>query len=123
MSEISETLLKQRLRNRIMESLDAFADEDTVGEEGTGEIIEIWYDYVDDDHLGFYDNPVFSAEEINAIKRFHYLLENTYQKVPSTWELDELNGCKEWSELVVLAREGLAIFNKRGLFDEEKEIT
>ncbi len=123
MSEISNTLLKQRLRNRIIESLDAFADEETVGVVGTDEIIEIWYDYMDDDRLSFYDSPVFSSEEVNAIKRFHNLLEGSYKKVPSTWKLGELSNCNEWSVLVTAAREEHAIFMERGLFDEEREIT
>lgn len=99
MSEISDTLLKQRLRNRLIESLDAFADEETVGAVGTDEIIEIWYDYMDDDRLGFYDEPVFSSEEVSAIRRFHNLLENTYKQVPGTWKLKDLEGCKEWKRL------------------------
>lgn len=123
MSEISDTLLKQRLRNRLIESLDAFADEETVGAVGTDEIIEIWYDYMDDDRLGFYDEPVFSSEEVSAIRRFHNLLENTYKQVPGTWKLKDLEGCKEWKRLVAAAREEHAIFLKRGLSDEEREIT
>ncbi|MBL4826134.1 MAG: hypothetical protein JKY66_00205 [Spongiibacteraceae bacterium] len=123
MSEISDTLLKQRLRNRIIESLDAFADEETVSAVGTDEIIEIWYDHMDDDSLSFYDAPVFSSEEINAVKRFHNLLESTYKKVPGTWKLEELADCNEWSALVAAACEEHAIFMGRGLFDEEREIT
>ncbi len=123
MSEISDTLLKQRLRNRIIESLDAFADEETVKVIGTDEIIEVWYDYMDDERQLFYDAPVFSPDEINAIKRFHNLLESTYKMVPSTWKLEEIKGCKEWSALVSAAREERAMFMKRGLLDEEREIT
>ena len=106
-----------------MESLDAFADEETVGVVGTDEIINTWYDYMDDDRLDFYDGPVFSNEEMNAIKRFHNLLESTYKKVPCTWQLEDLKGCKEWSALVTTAREEHGIFLQKGLSDEEREIT
>lgn len=123
MPEISDTLLKQRLRNRIIESLDAFADEETVGVLGTDEIIEVWYDYMDDGRLSFYDSPVFSSEEVNAIKRFHNLLESTYKKVPSTWKLEELASCSEWSALVAAASDEYDIFMERGPLDEEQEIT
>lgn len=123
MPEISDTLLKQRLRNRLIESLEAFADEETIAAVGTGEIIEIWYDYMDDDRLGFYDEPVFSSEEVNAIKRFHNLLENTYKRVPDTWKSEELEECGEWEHLVAVAREEHAIFLKRGLSNEESEVT
>ena len=123
MSEISDTLLKQRLRNRIIEVLDAFSDEECVEIIGTGEIIEQWYDYVDEERLVFYDRPIFSNEELNALKRFHNLLENSNQKVPETWSLNELLGNKEWESLVSTAKEELQIFQKRGRMDEEQEIT
>ncbi|MCX4028623.1 hypothetical protein H0A36_13910 [Endozoicomonas sp. SM1973] len=116
---ISDTLLKQRLRNRLIESLDAFVDEETVSVVGTDEIIECWYDYMDEDRLAFYDEPVFSSDEINAIKLFHNLLESSYQKVPSTWKIEELKECAEWSTLVTAACEAYSIFLKRGFFDEE----
>ena len=123
MTEISDTLLKQRLRNRLIESLDAFADNDTVEAVGTDEIIQIWYDYMDEDRMEFFDEPVFSVEELNAIKRFHNLLDKTHQNIPSTWKLEELEGIEEWSALVAMACKGVSVFYKRGLLDEETEIT
>ncbi|SDU15683.1 hypothetical protein SAMN05216210_2105 [Halopseudomonas salegens] len=106
-----------------MESLDAFADEEAVSAIGTDEIIETWYDYMDDDRLGFYNEPVFSAEELNALRRFHNLLECSWQNVPTTWRPDELEGCTAWSGLVAAAREERAIFLQRGRSDEERENT
>ncbi len=122
MSGISDTLLKQRLRNRIIEALASFADEGAVGSEGTNEIIETWYDFVGGDRMAFYDSPVFSSEEINAITRFHSLLERSYREIPATWKPEELADCKEWSVLTKSALSEHAIFMKRGLFDEEREI-
>ena len=46
-------LLKQRLRNRLIEALEGFADETTVAVLGTDEIIQFWYDYMDDEQLDF----------------------------------------------------------------------
>ncbi|MBE9061735.1 hypothetical protein [cf. Phormidesmis sp. LEGE 11477] len=63
-SELSDTLLRQRLRNRFIELLDAFANKGTVEAIGTDELIEMWYDYTDEDSFDFYDEPVFSAEEL-----------------------------------------------------------
>jgi len=113
----------QRLRNKIIEVLDTFSGEECVEKIGAGEIIEQWYDYVDEDRLDFYDLPIFSNEEINALKRFHILLEKSYQKVPETWVLKELSDNKEWKTLVSSAKEELKIFQKRGRMDEENEIT
>ena len=75
-----------------------------------------------DERLSFYDSPVFSPNEINAIKRFHNLLEATYKKVPDTYRPEELKDNKEWNDLRVAAKEELQIFAVRGLFDEENEI-
>lgn len=122
MSEISPTLLKQRLRNRIIESLGMFADAEAVCLVGTGEIINFWYDYVDDEWQSFYDLPVFSSEELHSIQYFHNLLESSYKKVPSSWDLGKLSNNNEWSALVTAAREQYAIFLERGLFSEEEEI-
>ncbi len=47
MVEISDTLLKQRLRNRIIEMMDLLADSGCVEKLGTDEALESWYDYVD----------------------------------------------------------------------------
>jgi len=122
-SDISDKLLKQRLRNRIVESLHVFADEEAVNVIGTCEVIEQWYDYVDDERLSFYNAPVFSSEEIHSIKRFHNCLSDAHKQVPRTWRLEELEGCEAWSKLVLSAREAHAVFMKRGRFDEESEFT
>jgi len=113
----------QRLRNRIIEILDTFSNEECIEKIGTGEIIEQWYDYVDEDRLDSYGLPIFSNEELKALRRFHNLLEKSYQKVPETWALNDLSGNKEWNILVYSAKEELKIFQKRGRMDEENEIT
>jgi hypothetical protein len=122
-SEISDTLLKQRLRNRVIEVLDMFSDQSSVEKIGSDEIIEFWYDYVDDEKLSFYDEPVFTKNELNALKRFHNLLECSYKKVPSTWLLTELASCEPWLQLRASAKVELEIFLSRGRFSEECEIT
>jgi len=123
MSSISDKLLQQRLRNRIMEVLDGFADEETIEAVGTDELIEQWYDYMDEKRMYFYSQPVFSHDELNALKRFHYLLESTYLTIPTTWSLKDLVTNKYWSTLVATAREELLVFQQRGFLDEEHEIT
>ena len=123
MNEISDTLLNQRLRNRIIEVLEMFADEAFVEKFGTDEIIESWYDFVDEDRFEYINEPVFTKNEINSIKRFLNLLESSFESVPTTWTISELDNNKPWNNLVSAAKEELEIFMERGRLDEEKEIT
>ena len=122
MTKVSNGLIKQRLRNRIIESLECFADQKAIETLGTSEIINGWYDLVEEEHISFFDQPVFCLEEINAIRRFHNLIESAYQTIPSAWTTAKLNNSKEWAALVLAAKEELEIFAKRGRLDEEKEI-
>lgn len=123
LSDISDTLLKQRLRNRIIEVLANYSDKESVELVGTVEIIEQWYDYVDEKKVLSYDQPVFSTDEINALRRFHNLLENSCRKLPKTWSNTDLLSNMEWESLVASAIEALKEFRKRGMMSEDKEIT
>ena len=122
--DISKTLLQQRIRNRIIENLESFADPNWVNQLGTNEIINMWYDHMDEEEtFEFFSNPVFTTNEKNSIKRFHNLLESSYEKIPTTWKQEDLQGNTEWSKLVETAKEELRIFMERGRFSEEQEIT
>ena len=123
MNEISDTLLKQRLRNRIIEVLETFSDQSYVEKLGTDEIIECWYDFVDDEKLSFYNEPIFTKNEINALNRFHYTLESLFKKVPSTWSIQDLLNNEPWSKLKSASTDELQIFMERGLLNEDEEIT
>lgn len=121
MNKPSDKLIEQRVRNRLIESFDVFADEAAVDVLGTDGIIEIWYDYVDNDWIQLSNQPVYTEEELASIHRFHELLESVYKKLPSTFNISDLVSCKEWAELSALAQESHDIFMKNGLSDEEKE--
>lgn len=123
MSEISDTLLKQRLRNRIIEMMDLLSNSECVEKIGTDEALESWFDYVDEDKLNFYDEPIFSKEEKESIKDLHKHIESTYDDIPTTWDKSEIAFCQAWSKVVMLSNKGYQVFLKRGTFDEETEIT
>ena len=122
--DISHKLLQQRIRNRIIENLESFAVTTFIEQLGTDEIINMWYDNMDDEEtFTFFTEPVYSKNEQNAIKRFHYLLESSYKKIPTTWQQEELQNNDHWAELEKTAKEELNIFMARGRFSEEQEIT
>ena len=122
--DISKTLLQQRIRNRIINNLESFADTNWVNKLGTNEIINMWYDHMDEEEtFELFSDSVFTNNEMNSIKRFHNLIESSYEKIPTTWKQEDLQGNTEWSMLVETAKEELNIFMERGRFSEEQEIT
>ena len=123
MTNISEKLVMQRIRNRIIEVLDMFADDESVSKIGSDEIIEFWYDFVDEEKFSGFNKPVFSESEITSIRRFHNLLEKTYSNVPSSFSLESLMSNKYWCRLKELANNETEVFLKRGRFSEDEEIT
>lgn len=120
---ISKILLQQRLRNRIIEVLSLLCGEQhSIRKVGTAEILERWWDYVDEDKLGFFSEPVFSYKELKAIKVLHQLIEDRYKAIPNTFEETEMIKCKEWVNVTAQASKVCELFNQRGQFDEEYEI-
>ena len=121
--DISHKLLQQQIRNRIIDNLESFADPTFVSHLGTDEIINTWYDYMEkEETFTFFTEPIYSKNEQNAIKRFYYLLESSYEKIPSTWQQEELQNNKDWTKLRKQAIEELNIFMATGRFSEEQEI-
>lgn len=114
MTEVSDTVLKQRLRNRLIEALENFFDDEAVLVLGTDEIINIWYDYADNEQIAFYDEPIFSLAELNQIKSFSNLLESSHDSIPSSWRLREIETCLEWKTLALAARDAYDVFMNRG---------
>jgi len=123
MSEISDTLLRQRIRNRIIENLEMLTDSDSVEKIGTDETLEYWYDYVDENKINFFIEPVFTKSETNLIQQLHTLIEKEYNNIPTTWETKELACNDSWAQVTRKAFETLKTFQKRGYLDEENEIT
>ena len=126
MNDVSDTLLKQRLRNRIIESLETFVDTSSVEKLGTDEIIELWYDFAGDadeeDRLGFFDEPVFSQGEIASLKDFCNLIDSTYKDVPTSCNYADLAENRAWKDLDAAAAKELEVFMIRGMLSEEHEV-
>lgn len=120
--DIPEQLIKQRTRNRIMEVLAFFCETQCLHEIGADEIIESWFDFLDDDRLSWYDSPVFSRDEAEVIRHFHWLLDGKYLHIPGHSKAEEVGRNPAWIELSAAAREAVEVFNKRGRMDEKRLI-
>lgn len=124
MEEISKLLLKQRIRNRIIEVLKITASYEAQEKFGGNEVINMWAEWVDDARIGGYTEPVFSNSEQECLVEYHkiwsYVTDHTPHALPS---VSELKGNQYWSSLVATASKALTVFNRRGRLSEEKEIS
>lgn len=87
------------------------------------EVICMWQDSVDGDHLDWFKEPAFSYAEQTAIREFHAVwkevIEDTPQSLPA---LSELIGTEPWERLRIAAEAALGVFNVRGKLFDEPEI-
>ncbi len=123
MSKISEILLNQRVRNRIIEVLEIYCSFENQEIFGPDEIINMWDDLVHDNYLNTLVEPVFSLEEQYVFSDFHNnwkeICDNTPQYMPP---LSILKKDHKWISLMINAKKALNIFLIRGRFNEEVEI-
>lgn len=124
LSEISEKLLAQRLRNRIMEVLSGYACNEDWELLGPDEMINLWEDFVDEGRITIYIEPVFTKQEQSNLIMFHKLwlqyCESTPKNMPP---FREIKATPEWQKLQNEAIKLLELFQLRGKLDEEVEIT
>lgn len=123
MAEISDKILLQRLRNRVMECLEMLSDGVSVDQIGTDEVINSWYDQVDEERLSFFREAVFTDQELNALMKVMEVMEANFEAVPSTWNQRDVTFSEPWSKIVLAANQALLVFEKRGRFDEDQECT
>ena len=123
LSKISEKLLTQRLRNRIMEVLSIYSTDEDWELLGPDEVINQWADFVDESRIPLYIEPVFSKKEREELLKFHELWLQYCDATPNAMpRFNEIRTTPEWQRLKNEANKLLAIFEVRGRFDEEVEI-
>lgn len=124
MSKISEKLLAQRLRNRVIEVLSTYSEDEGWELLGPDEVINQWEDFVDEYRLPLYVEPVFSKQEREALLTFHQLWLQYCDLTPKFMPaFEEVSKTPEWQNLKHQASILLKIFEQRGKLDEEIEIT
>ena len=107
----SDQIIDQRVRNRIIEVLDLFADADAFDVAVSN--LEFWADWVDEHTIVRFVSPVFSDSEVSEIK-----------KVDLAWvsvELDSSQNSIEWLNLSQAAERAIEVFQLRGRFSEDVE--
>lgn len=110
---MTDTVVQQSIRNRVIELLDWFSDESKFSNAISN--IEMWEDWVRDNEPASFEPPVFTHEEIVALK-----------PVSLAWEdisLETKQTDVEWLEFSNKCAEALKVFNKRGLLSETVAIT
>ncbi|HID03063.1 MAG TPA: hypothetical protein EYP18_07650, partial [Desulfobacterales bacterium] len=60
MDDISDNLLNQRIRNRIIEVLEITSSQSDLEKFGANEAVNMWEDWVDDERIKDYVEPVFT---------------------------------------------------------------
>lgn len=120
MEKISQQLLYQRLRNRVIELLDTYSSLDGIATLGTYETIEMVGDWLP---LDYAEAPkVFSEKEKVVIEKFMALATAAADVTEeNTWNIDWFKNSEEWVRVSEFAEKALAVFSERGRFSEETE--
>ena len=122
MKEVSNIVMLQRIRNRIIEYLGAVSSYEKQGEMGPTAIICRWEDWVVESWNEDYVDPVFSKEEQDAIGKYNATWEQVADLTPDPPPaLEELVNTEAWKRLHDEAEKSLAVFHKRGKLSEEHE--
>lgn len=86
------------------------------------EMINRWEDWVDGDRLDWFEEPVFSPQEQQAIQTFHSIWDSVAAVTPDPLPpLSALIVTEAWERLREAAEQALAVFAVRGKFDEERD--
>ena len=121
MTSISDTLLRQRIRNRLIEYFDTSFEE--IASLGAFEVINMWEDIVPNGwDEAFFMEPVFSPEEQEHIKRFCSTWGVTADAtLDDIFCIAELEQALEWRTFLGKAKSALDCFMKRGKFAEDTD--
>lgn len=126
----SPRVLAQRIRNRLMEYLETASSYEAQREYERNvpiahvphEMINQWEDWVDGAKLDWFEEPVFSSREQEAIRTYHAVWDSVAKDTPKTLpSLSALIGTEPWERLRQAAEMALGVFAVRGKFDEERD--
>ena len=115
---ISERLLDQRLRNRIMEAVLGLSE--GLGNWGVVEYFCSFYDFMDGDHP--YINSVMTEDEQAVLGDLCHLMNVASDETPDKYMADEAFVATGWPDRIKpVAQRVLEVFLKRGRFGEDEE--
>jgi hypothetical protein len=128
--KISETLLKQNVRNGMIHYFEWVSSKNSILDYQTkvpiafvaAEIFESWHDVHFNSDINWYSEPVFSTKEKYEIEKFIATLEiasvNTDVMI---FPLEEILETKVVIDLIHCAESALTVFQKRGEFSNDIE--
>lgn len=129
--EPSERVIEQRVRNRIIEYFElasSFAAQ-TEYERAVPmvhvpfEVINQWEDWAPQDPRAVLDfSAVYTAEEVDALTRFHVVWDETSKAVSDDYpSLHVVQAMPAWERLRLEAETAVAVFARRGTLPENHE--
>lgn len=124
----SQQLIRQRIRNRVIEQLELLASYDLQWrlesvEYAPYEAINGWEDRVGTPRPDDFVEPVFSSDEVDAVGRVHEAWEQAATELPADYPpLETVQAQPYWQNLREVSAEALGVFARRGKLSENVEI-
>ena len=109
---VSDQVVLQRVRNRIIEVLDLFADDDCFLKAISN--LEFWADWVSPESIQSFIPPVFTDDEVSEIRQVTLAWDHVH--------IESLQESLEWNSLSKSAKQALSVFMLRGLQPEDVKI-
>jgi hypothetical protein len=132
MNDVSPRIVEQRMRNRVIETLELAGSFQQQQEYARAvpiayvphEVIAGWADFVlSDPNTDPNISPVYSQPEVDAMKRFHVVWQKASDALPDNYPaLGSVHSLPEWLALRDEAQAATAIFNARGPMPEDREV-
>lgn len=120
MEDISQQLLFQRIRNRVIETLEMVSCLEEVAKYGAFWIINTVDFLVPSDFD--YCSKVFDDPELSAIEQFRCLMKKVGDVTPDDFfDIGRFRASPEWSAVERYAEEALQVFMRRGRFSGDVE--
>lgn len=123
---VSQNIVKQRVRNRMIEYFETASSFVHTAKFGAFETINQWEDYLDKRGSlegGFFQPPVLDNLELEAMKKFHHVWNRTADATHiDIFDSELLSGSADWKAFKDAASTCLQIFMIRGKFSEYCEI-
>jgi hypothetical protein len=122
-------LIAQRIRNRIIETLELVSSFEAQFQYQSHQVCHVpdqvilwWYDWVGDPIRPDFPAPVFSPAEVEAMHRYHAVVESVCDHTPGRLpDLEHLVTTPVWQHLRSAAAEALLTFQLRGRLSEDHE--
>ena len=120
MSEVSERLLAQRLRNRMMEQLTCLVDWQDRLTWGAAEYFNAFFDFFPD-RPPLRDNPALTEAEREALTSVLSLMAAAADGTPRDVTASELKASGWPQRVAPVARSALDLMSERGRFSDDLE--